>query len=114
MFTLISFIAMLSVIVVVHEYGHYKVAVLCGVKVLKFSVGFGRPIIGWQLHPFRWVSAKELRDIEVRSKLENSNANANSYADAPVLNVSHIDLQQTLFLISSIPLGGYVKMLDER
>lgn len=107
---------MLSVIVVVHEYGHYKVAVLCGVKVLKFSVGFGRPIIGWQLHPFRWVSAKELRDIEVRSKLENSNANANanSYADAPVLNVSHIDLQQTLFLISSIPLGGYVKMLDER
>jgi len=113
---------MLSLIVVVHEYGHYKVAVLCGVKVLKFSVGFGRPIIGWQLHPFRWVSAKDLRDIEVRSKLENGNSNlnlnqndnTNTVANEPVLKVSHVDLQQTLFLISSIPLGGYVKMLDER
>ena len=40
--TVIAFIATLGLLVVVHEYGHYRVAVACGVKVLRFSVGFGR------------------------------------------------------------------------
>ena len=79
---------------VVHEYGHYKVAVLCGVRVLKFSLGFGKPLVAWQLRPFRWV------------KVDNA-LNSRLGLAAP-------DPQKTVFLISAIPLGGYVQMLDER
>src|SRR3989337_1952876 len=63
----------LGALIVVHEYGHYVVARLCNVKVLKFAVGFGRVI---------W-SRRYGRD-------------------------------QTEWAISAFPLGGYVKMLDER
>src|SRR3954466_8030393 len=42
--TLVAFIVALGVLIVVHEYGHYIVARLCGVKVLRFSVGFGRSL----------------------------------------------------------------------
>ncbi|HWH73614.1 MAG TPA: RIP metalloprotease RseP [Methylibium sp.] len=42
MTTLLAFLATLGVLIIVHEYGHYRVAVACGVKVLRFSVGFGR------------------------------------------------------------------------
>ena len=44
MLTLIAFIAALALLIAVHEYGHYRVAVACGVKVLRFSIGFGKPI----------------------------------------------------------------------
>ena len=40
--TLLAFLVTLGVLIVIHEYGHYRVAVACGVKVLRFSVGFGR------------------------------------------------------------------------
>lgn len=43
----ISFIIVISVLVVVHEYGHYCIARLCGVKILQFSIGFGKPILQW-------------------------------------------------------------------
>jgi regulator of sigma E protease len=43
--TAAAFIVALGVLIVVHEYGHYLVARLCGVKVLRFSVGFGRPLL---------------------------------------------------------------------
>src|SRR6185503_19364853 len=42
--TIVAFIVALGVLIVVHEYGHYLVARLCGVKVLRFSDGFGRPL----------------------------------------------------------------------
>lgn len=71
MTTLLAFALTLAVLIVVHEYGHYRVAVACGVKVLRFSVGFGRVI--WR-----------------RQRGE------------------------TEFVVSMLPLGGYVKMLDER
>lgn len=71
MTTVIAFLITLGVLIVVHEYGHYRVAVACGVKVLRFSVGFGRVI--WR---------RQRGDTE--------------------------------FAVSAIPLGGYVKMLDER
>jgi regulator of sigma E protease len=71
--TILAFLLTIGVLIVVHEYGHYKVARWCGVKVLRFSVGFGKPIWRWQ-----------------RSQVE------------------------TEFVISALPLGGYVKMLDER
>ena len=44
MLTLIAFIVALALLIAVHEYGHYRVAVACGVKVLRFSIGFGKPI----------------------------------------------------------------------
>ncbi len=71
--TLLSFIVALGVLIVVHEYGHYLVARWCGVKVLRFSVGFGSPIFSRRLG----------RD-------------------------------RTEWAIAAIPLGGYVKMVDER
>ena len=62
----------LGVLVTFHEFGHYWVARRCGVDVLRFSIGFGKPL--WSRH----------------------------------------DRHGTEFAIAAIPLGGYVKMLDER
>lgn len=73
MLTLVAFIVALGLLIAVHEYGHYRMAVACGVKVLRFSVGFGRPLLRWQPRG----SATE-------------------------------------FVLCAFPLGGYVRMLDER
>ena len=70
--SLLSFIVAIGVLVTVHEFGHFWVARRVGVRVLRFSVGFGRPL--WR---------REGRD-------------------------------GTEYVIAAIPLGGYVKMLDER
>jgi regulator of sigma E protease len=77
MLTVLAFIVALGVLIAVHEYGHYRVAVACGVKVLRFSVGFGPTV-------WRWQPAKQRGG------------------------------QTTEFVIGAFPLGGYVKMLDER
>jgi regulator of sigma E protease len=77
MLTVIAFLVALGLLIAVHEYGHYRVAVACGVKVLRFSVGFGKTL-------FRW-------------KPKNPRPG-----------------QDTEFVIGAFPLGGYVKMLDER
>lgn len=71
--TILAFVVALGCLIVVHEFGHYLVARACGVKVLRFSVGFGKPL--WA-RPFG-------RD-------------------------------RTEWVIAAFPLGGYVKMLDER
>jgi regulator of sigma E protease len=71
-YTIVVTLVTLAVLVTVHEYGHFWVARRCGVKVLRFSIGFGRPLYSWR------------------------------------------DRQDTEYVIASIPLGGYVKMLDER
>ena len=71
--TLVSFIVALGLLVTIHEYGHYWVARKVGVKILRFSVGFGRPLWSTRRGP-----------------------------DA------------TEFVLAAVPLGGYVKMLDER
>lgn len=65
-------IVSLGVLVTFHEFGHYWVARRCGVKVLRFSVGFGKPL--WK----------------------------------------RVGRDGTEYVIAAIPLGGYVKMLDER
>ena len=67
-----SFILALGILVTVHEYGHFWVARKAGVKVLRFSIGFGKPLLKWH------------------------------------------DKYNTEYVIAAIPLGGYVKMLDER
>jgi regulator of sigma E protease len=46
--TVASFVVALGVLIVVHEYGHYLAARLCNVRVLRFSVGFGRPLLTWR------------------------------------------------------------------
>ncbi len=73
MTTLLAFIVAIVVLVAFHEYGHYWVARRCGVKVLRFSIGFGK-----------------------------------------VLYSRKFSGSETEWVISAIPLGGYVKMLDER
>jgi regulator of sigma E protease len=69
---IIAFIVAIGILVAVHEWGHFWVARRCGVKVLRFSIGFG---------PTLW---------------------------------SRTDKLGTEYVIAAIPLGGYVKMLDER
>src|SRR5690606_17799315 len=71
--TLLAFIVTLGVLITVHEYGHFQVARWFKVKVLRFSIGFGKPLY--------------------QKKLGKD---------------------QTEFVIAAFPLGGYVKMLDER
>ena len=71
--TVLAFLLTLGVLIVVHEWGHYRVAVACGVKVLRFSVGFGQVLWRRQATP-----------------------------------------DSTEFVVSALPLGGYVRMLDER
>lgn len=66
-----AFLLTLAILIVVHEWGHYRAAVSCGVKVLRFSVGFG---------PVLWRKQGA----------------------------------ETEFVVSAFPLGGYVRMLDER
>ena len=73
MITALAFLLTLAILIVVHEYGHYRVAVACGVKVLRFSVGFGKVV---------WRHQKSPAHTEV--------------------------------VLSALPLGGYVRMLDER
>jgi regulator of sigma E protease len=57
--TILAFLVALGLLIVVHELGHFWMARLCGVKVLRFSVGFGRPIARWVRGPDRteWVIA---------------------------------------------------------
>jgi regulator of sigma E protease len=71
--TVLAFVVTLGFLIVFHEFGHYQVARWCGVKVLRFSIGFGRPLL-----TKRWGK------------------------------------DQTEWVIAAFPLGGYVKMLDER
>ncbi len=71
--SLLAFVVAISVLVAVHEFGHYIVGRWCGMKVLRFSIGFGKPI--WSR-----VAGKD----------------------------------RTEYCLAAIPLGGYVKFLDER
>ena len=48
MLTIVAFVVALALLIAVHEYGHYRVAVACGVRVLRFSVGFGKTLWRWQ------------------------------------------------------------------
>ena len=72
-YTIFVFILTVSIIVTFHEFGHYIAARLCGVKVLEFSLGFGKKLFGIR-----------------------------------------IGKDKTEYKVSVLPLGGYVKMLDER
>ena len=49
LFQIFIFFLTLSILIIVHEYGHYRVAKWCGVKVLRFSIGFGKPFFTWKV-----------------------------------------------------------------
>ena len=72
LYALLSFVVAISILIVVHEFGHYWVARRAGVKVLRFSIGFGKPL-------YKRTFGKD----------------------------------NTEFVVAMLPLGGYVKMLDE-
>lgn len=57
--TLVAFVIALALLIVVHEYGHYLAARLCRVRVLRFAIGFGRPLLVWRRGPdaTEWVIA---------------------------------------------------------
>lgn len=78
LFTIFSFILALGILITVHEFGHFWVARKLGVKVLRFSVGFGKPLLTFR---GRGLTPED---------------------------------QGTEYVLAAIPLGGYVKMLDER
>ena len=59
--TILAFIVTLGLLIVVHEYGHYRVAVACGVKVLRFSVGFGRVAVAPPAHAATTPSSSSAR-----------------------------------------------------
>src|SRR5258708_37110396 len=55
--TILSFVVLLGVLISVHEFGHFIVAKAVGVQVLRFSLGFGRPLISWRRGETEyWVS----------------------------------------------------------
>jgi regulator of sigma E protease len=95
--SLLALIVTISILVTVHEFGHFYVARLCGVHVERFSVGFGRAI-------FRFYG-REPEPLEL-----------GSYSDQDVTpqTRSNETLPSTEYCLAMIPLGGYVKMLDER
>lgn len=72
---LLFFIIAIAILVAIHEFGHYWVARQLGVRVLRFSIGFGKPLFTW---------------------------------------TRHVDGYDIEYVVAAIPLGGYVKMLDER
>lgn len=53
--SLLAFLVTIAVLILVHEWGHYRVAKACGIKVLRFSLGFGRPIWRRQVGETEWV-----------------------------------------------------------
>ncbi|TSE20492.1 Regulator of sigma-E protease RseP [Tepidimonas alkaliphilus] len=48
MLTVLSFLVAIGILIAVHEWGHYRMAVACGVPVMRFSIGFGRPLLRWR------------------------------------------------------------------
>lgn len=71
--SLFYFLVAIGVLITIHEYGHYWAARKLGVKVLRFSIGFGKPLWMWRRGP-----------------------------------------DQTEYVVAALPIGGYVRMLDER
>ena len=73
LFTTVAFLVAISILIAIHEFGHFWVAKKAGVKILRYSIGFGKPLF-----------------------------------------IKRFGEDKTEFVIASLPLGGYVKMLDER
>ena len=95
LFYLVPFLFILTIVVFVHEYGHYKVGRWCGVDVTTFSIGFGKEIFGWtDKHGTRWRFAAIPLGGYVKFA---GDANAASQPDAEaVTGLSQAELSRTL------------------
>jgi regulator of sigma E protease len=95
LFYLVPFLFILTIVVFVHEYGHYKVGRWCGVDVTIFSIGFGKEIFGWtDKHGTRWRFAAIPLGGYVKFA---GDANAASQPDAEaVAGLSQAELSRTL------------------
>ena len=95
LFYLVPFLFILTIVVFVHEYGHYKVGRWCGVDVTTFSIGFGKEIFGWtDKHGTRWRFAAIPLGGYVKFA---GDANAASQPDAKaVAGLSQAELSRTL------------------
>ena len=97
--TVLALLVTISILVTIHEFGHYWVARLCNVHVIRFSVGFGKSI---------YVKKGRQPVYEARSVYDQEGHLV------PVRTRGNEPLAPTEFAIAAIPLGGYVKFLDER
>ncbi|MBT4159984.1 MAG: RIP metalloprotease RseP [Gammaproteobacteria bacterium] len=97
--TVAALIVTISILVTIHEFGHYWVARLCNVHVIRFSVGFGKAI---------YTKRGKAPEVGGGPLLDDEGS------PIPVLSRSNEPLEGTEFSVAAIPLGGYVKMLDER
>ena len=112
-----AFIFVITVLVFIHEYGHYKVARLCGVKVDVFSIGFGKELFGWyDKNGCRWrISAipfggyvKFFGDAGVASNAEGEEVlNAMSEDDKSV-SLHHKKLWQRAAVVFAGPAANYI------
>ena len=109
-----AFLAALAVLVAVHEYGHYKVAVLCGVRVLRFSLGFG-PVL--YRRPFGPAFAPgAFADPGSRLGGAGDAGGEGEHGRDQSLGGSgqgRGTQERSEFVLSLIPLGGYVSFWDE-
>jgi len=99
--SLLAFIVALGILITFHEYGHYWVARRCNVKILRFSVGFGKPV--WRF---------DFRQPFWHLGFTHSPWNPRSWNK--LFQQREFDKDETEFVLAALPLGGYVKMLDER
>ena len=97
--TVLALLVTISILVTIHEFGHYWVARLCNVHVIRFSVGFGKSI----------YVKKGRQPVYEEQPTYDKEGNL-----VPVRTRSNEPLAPTEFTIAAIPLGGYVKFLDER
>ena len=99
--SILAFILSLGILITFHEFGHYWVARKCNVKILRFSVGFGKPIWRFDVNQPIWNLGFSHSPWKLRSL-------------SKLFSQREFGPDETEFVLAALPLGGYVKMLDER
>lgn len=137
--TLLAFLVILSLLVFVHELGHFAVAKLCGVKVEEFAFGFPPRIFGFQAKKTRELKESITRE-EIKVEIEDIKSGATERIKETIIDdtdmsekirsrwnwkfawghravskllESGVKNDQTTYCVNLIPFGGYVKMLGE-
>src|SRR5687768_13830249 len=114
--TLLSFFIVLSVIVFVHEFGHYIIAKWCGVKIEAFSIGFGRELVGWNdKSGTRWKISllplggyvKMYGDSSAASTADNDAMEQMNEAEKR-LTFHHKSLPKKMAIVSAGPIANFV------
>ena len=105
-------LVLLSIMVVIHELGHFLFAKLFKVTVLEFSVGMGPALFTTKKKSRKGTSAEE--SVETQNELlENSNAEVNSPLISEQESSYYNNNEKTVFSVRALPIGGYVSMAGE-